>query len=61
MLWRDFHWPHMASDVQRAVAQCVSCAQTGGRHRDKRRFQLFPASGLLETVAMALLVLLPNT
>lgn len=37
LLQRDFYWLHMASDIQRKVAQSVSRARTGNRYRHKRR------------------------
>lgn len=59
-LCRNLYWPHMASGVQRTVAQCVSYARGGSTYRHKRRLQLFPAFGPLEFVAMDFLGPMPK-
>jgi Integrase zinc binding domain len=59
---RTFVWPRIAEDVYEAVTTCRVCARNRIAEKIKTNpLKLFPAKGLLESVAMDILGPLQRT
>lgn len=54
-LRQAYCWSHMASNAYVTIARYESGVANGSRYHHKRAFQLFPATGPLNFVAMDIL------
>lgn len=62
-LRRNFHWPHMATDVDHIhiANQCASCARKNFRYHHQRRLLVYPASGPFDFHARDIVGPIPKT